>query len=154
MDVELTAATSGPSYDRAGWAVAAPPVRGVGRRESLRLSAPGPADRETVAVSASPDCASSQVDAPAPHKSRRVRSPRPRAGKRPTCATAPLSKDATVFRITSQPPLVALAITAALLVTAAPASAGKAQTTCAFPDVCKTAVVYNGHAGLGANARH
>jgi len=83
-----------------------------------------------------------------------------------------------VFRITPQHPLAALAITAALLVAAAPASAGTAvgnpgdgparsvgpaQITCAFPDVCRTgtsakpapdapAVIYNGHAGLGANA--
>jgi hypothetical protein len=83
-----------------------------------------------------------------------------------------------VDRITHQHPLASLAIAAALLVAAAPASAsttvgvpgeaptrslGPAQTTCAFPDVCRTAatqtnpataargVLYNGHAGLGAN---
>jgi hypothetical protein len=59
-----------------------------------------------------------------------------------------------------------LATIAALLVLAAPASAGtavgnpgdapargagNAQVTCAFPDVCRAAVLYNGHAGLGAN---
>jgi hypothetical protein len=57
-------------------------------------------------------------------------------------------------------PLATLAVVAGLLGAAAPASAGTfvgnpgdppARTStviCAFPDVCKTAVLYNGHAGL------
>ena len=43
-----------------------------------------------------------------------------------------------------------LAVIAGLLVAAAPAGAGT-RTICAFPDVCKTGVLYNGHAGLGLN---
>jgi hypothetical protein len=50
-----------------------------------------------------------------------------------------------------------LALVAGLLVAAAPAGAvgnpgdAEARTICAFPDVCKTGILYNGHAGLGLN---
>ena len=52
--------------------------------------------------------------------------------------------------------ITTLIVTAGLLASAAPASAGIAignppattKSICAFPDVC---IVYNGHAGLGSN---
>ena len=48
-------------------------------------------------------------------------------------------------------PLAILAVVTGLLIAAAPAAAQKPQppkSICAFPDVC---ILYNGHAGLGAN---
>ena len=65
-----------------------------------------------------------------------------------------------MFSINAKRLLATFAIVAGLLVGAAPASAVTAQKEppkqgiCAFPDVCATgtpSIVYNGHAGLGAN---
>ena len=65
-----------------------------------------------------------------------------------------------MFSINAKRPLATFAIVAGLLVGAAPASAVSAQKEqptkgiCAFPDVCATgapSILYNGHAGLGAN---
>ena len=58
--------------------------------------------------------------------------------------------------------ITTLIVSAGLLASAAPASAGtavgnpgdppaKTKSICAFPDVCKTPILYNGHAGLGLN---
>ncbi len=57
-----------------------------------------------------------------------------------------------MFALTPRRPLATLAVVTGLLVAAAPATAAQKpqppKTICAFPDVC---ILYNGHAGLGAN---
>jgi hypothetical protein len=54
-----------------------------------------------------------------------------------------------MFTLTPRHPLATLAVVAGLLIAAAPAgAAGPPKSICAFPDVC---ILYNGHAGLGAN---